>query len=212
MTLRMEVSLTGVTPMIIHNGRTANPMNSYSKAMKNITSKRKKTEEDIEELLSIQWESSLYWSDKIGLHMPTENILAALLKAAKKHKLGPSISGFVFDEAVGFPIIAPHHDNFEEFKKDLSNKFVKAVTIQRSKTISCRCILNNWALSFSCEIDESIIDPSSAKLVVETMSKRIGLGVWTPSHPKPGTFGKFLINRLAFVNTETNEIKEYKLS
>lgn len=207
----MEVSIKGLTPMIIHNGRTANPLNIFSKNLKALTSKRKKTDDDTNEILALQWEASLYWSDTIGLYLPTENILAALLKACKIHKLGPKISGFIFEEPIGFQIITNNHNDFVKLKSDPSNKFVKAVSIQRAKTISCRCILNEWKLSFSCELDGSIITDSEAKTVIGSMSKRVGLGVWTPSHPKPGTFGKFIIERLAFIDTETKEVKEFTL-
>ncbi len=194
--MKLSVSITGITPMLIHNGRTANPLNSYSKALKALTSKRKKTDDDVHAILDLQWEASLYWSDAIGLYMPVENILASLLKACKKHKLGPSISGFVFNEPLGFPIITANHDNFEALKADPENKFVKAVTIQKSKTVTCRCILKEWKLNFNCDIDGSIIEPNEVRTVINTMSNRVGLGVWTPSHPKPGIFGKFQIDSL----------------
>jgi hypothetical protein len=194
--MKLNVMITGITPMLIHNGRTANPLNSFSKALKALTSKRKKTDEDIQEILALQWEASLYWNDKIGLYMPVENILASLLKACKKHKLGPSISGFVFNETLGFPIITANHDNFRALKADPENKFVKAVTIQKSKTITCRCILKEWKLQFNCDLDGSIIDANDVRMIIQTMSNRIGLGVWTPSHPKPGIFGKFQVDTL----------------
>lgn len=198
--MKLNVNITGITPMLIHNGRTANPLNEFSKALKSLTSKRKKTDDDIQAILALQWEASLYWSDKIGLYMPVENILASLLKACKKHKLGPSISGFVFNETLGFPIITDHHTDFEALKSDPENKFVKAVTIQKSKTITCRCILKEWKLSFCCDLDGSIIDPNDVKTIMNTMSNRVGLGVWTPSHPKPGIFGKFNIDSLVITD------------
>jgi len=207
---KATVSIKGITPLLIHNGRTASPLDVYAKRMKELTSKRKKTEEDIKNLLQIQWEGALYWHDERGLHMPTENVLAALLKAAKKHKMGPQISGFVFEEAIGFPIITDNHLSFEDLKKDPNNKFIKPVTIQRSKTLSCRPIFNNWEMVFSFSVDEDVITLSDIKTIIATMSSRIGLGVWTPSHPKPGSFGRFLIKSLIFENSMTGERKGYE--
>lgn len=207
---KCEVSIKGITPLLIHNGRTANPLDEYAKRMKNLTSKRKKTEEDIKELLALQWESGLYWDQKLGLHMPTENILAALHKACKKHKMGPLVPGFVFDEAIGFPIIVPHHTDFEALKADESNRFIKTVTIQRSKTLSCRPMFNDWSIGLEFFVDETLLSLEDVKLILTTMASRIGLGVWTPSHPKPGNFGRFLIKKLEFINMKTGEKKGFK--
>lgn len=207
---KCKMHIIGLTPMIIHNGRTASPLNEYSKRMKEITSKRKKTEEDINELLLIQWEGALYWDEKIGLNMPIENLMAALLKAARKHKMGPMISGFVFDEPIGFPILTEYHNNWEKFKAHQGNKFIKAVTIQRSKTLSCRPMFNKWELKFDFRVDEEVLSIDEAKMILGTMSSRIGLGVWTPSHPKPGNYGRFVIKEMIFENEMTKEVKKYE--
>lgn len=207
---KATVQIRGVTPLLIHNGRTASPLDAYAKKMKAITSKRKKTEEDIRDLLMIQWEASLYWDKEIGLYMPVENILACILKACKKHKMGPQVSGFVFDEAIGFPIMTNNHDNFDALKADEENKFIKTVTVQRAKTLSCRAIFNAWEITFEFSIDEGMITFDEVKTVLQTMSQRVGLGVWTPSHPKPGNFGKFLIKKILFQNEKTGEKKSYE--
>ncbi len=207
---KATVHIKGATPMLIHNGRTASPLDAYAKKMKTITSKRKKTEDDIKNLLEIQWESALYWDDEIGLHMPVENLMAALLKAARKHKMGPQISGFVFGEAIGFPILTKHHNDWDKLHADENNKFIKTVSVQRAKTLSCRPIFNNWELKFDFFIDETVITPDDCKLILATMASRIGLGVWTPSHPKPGNYGRFLIKEMKFTNSETGEEKKYE--
>lgn len=198
--LKCYVEIEGETPLLIHNGRTSNPLDEFSKKMKLITSKKKKTEEDLEKLLDIQWHASLYWNDKIGLYMPVENIQASLYKACKKHKMGNNVSGFVFGEKLGFPILVEGHESMEALEAKKEYRFVKAVTIQRAKTLSCRAMFEKWALNFNFEIDQSIIGEEDVSMILATMSKRIGLGVWTPSHPKPGNFGKFLLKSVEFKN------------
>lgn len=196
----MKIEIVGITPLLLHNGRTANPLDPYSKKMKSLTSKRQKTEDDIQELLLVQWEAGLYWSDKIGLYMPSENLFAAVYKSAKKHKLGVKCGGIAFNAIPGFPINVPNSKDFVKMKEDPNNKFVKTVVVQKSKTISCRPIFENWALKFEMEFDPTIIDANEVKTILVTMSQRVGLGVWTPGSPKPGTHGKFIIKRLEWIN------------
>ena len=196
--LKCVVEIEGETPLLIHNGRTSNPLDDYAKRMKLITSKRKKTEEDLEKLLDIQWNASLYWNDKIGLYMPVENLMAALHKACKKHKMGNNVSGFVFGEKLGFPILVKGHDNLETLAANKEYRFVKTVTIQRAKTLSCRAIFNEWKIRFNFTIDQELLSSDDVFMILTTMANRIGLGVWTPSHQKPGNFGKFRIVDISF--------------
>lgn len=42
----LELILTGVAPLLQHNGQTTDPLNPFSRAMSEISSKRKKTEAD----------------------------------------------------------------------------------------------------------------------------------------------------------------------
>lgn len=207
---KMQVSIQGITPLLLHNGQTANPLNVYAKRMKAVTSKKKKTEEDLEDLLNIQWESGLYWDDNLGLHMPSENLFAAFLKAARKHKLGGECSEVSFCDPIGYPIITENHKNLDKLKADPTNKFIKTVVIKKSKTVACRPIFKSWKLDFDLEFERSAWDANVIKTVLVTWAQRIGLGVWTPGSPKPGTYGKFIIEKINWINGKTGESKEIK--
>ena len=208
---KMEVEIVGVTPLLLHNGRTANPLDIYSKRLKSLTSKRQKTEDDIRELLMVQWEAGLYYNEELGVYMPSENLYAATLKAAKKHKLGSKMGGVSFPEAIGYPLDVANSKDFQALKSDENNKFIKTVTVQKSKTISCRPIFNTWSLKFDLEFETDIIDANDLRTIMITLSQRIGLGVWTPGSPKPGIHGKFLIKKMKWINSKTKEIKELNI-
>jgi len=60
-----EVELSGDS-LIMHNGQTADPLNPFSKAMKEISSKRKKTDTDYEAMANIEYRAGLYLNKKTG--------------------------------------------------------------------------------------------------------------------------------------------------
>lgn len=207
---KVYAKIRGVTPMIIQNGRCANPLDPFAKKMKSLTSKKNKTEDDLHLILETQWEASLYWNEKIGLHMPSENMLAAFYKGAKKHKLGNKTSAIIFSDPIGYPIITEFHDDFEKFRANTQNRFIKPVVVQRAKTISCRPIFNNWSMNFDLEFEREVWDVNEIKTILMTMSNRIGLGVWTPGSPKPGIHGKFIIDSIIYEDSKTGVRKEIK--
>ena len=93
---KMYFKIQGVSPLLLQNGRCANPLDPYAKKMKSLTSKRNKTEDDLQAILETQWEAGLYFDPQLGLYMPSENLYAAFYAAAKKHKLGNKCSGILF--------------------------------------------------------------------------------------------------------------------
>ena len=85
----LKFKITGVAPLLMHNGQTADPLNPHSRAIAEITSKRKKTEADYAEAARREWYAGLYLH---GSHpcIPAEAIEAALVKGAMKEKQGPA--------------------------------------------------------------------------------------------------------------------------
>ena len=201
-----DVEIEGVTPLIIHNCRTGNPLDVYAKKLKALTSKRLKTEEDHEAILKVQWEACLYWNETLKLYIPWENLYAMLLHAAKKHKLGPKMGAVTFTDPIGYSLIVPHHEDLEALRADQDNKFIKLVTIQRSKTLSCRPMFDDWSLKFSFEFESDVVDPNEMKTILITASRRGGLGVWRPSSPKPGPYGTFTVKSLIYKNSKGKKI------
>ncbi len=92
----MEVTIEGVSPLLMHNGQTADPLNKFSKELKAVSSKRKKTDEDYAEMSRIEWHAGLY-VDKHGfIVLPSEALEAAIGDGAKKSKLGKAFKSAVF--------------------------------------------------------------------------------------------------------------------
>ena len=84
-TIRFRI--TGVAPLVMHNGQLANPLNPFAKALSRVSGKRKKTEADYEELARIEFLGGLYVGDD-GPCIPGEVIEGALFRAAKKMRRG----------------------------------------------------------------------------------------------------------------------------
>src|ERR1700748_2033656 len=80
--LQMDVTFTGCTPLVIHNVRLANPLDSYTRAIKAISSKRSKTEDDHAEMMRLEWEGGLYIDSGPGAFLSRCYSAAALRAGA----------------------------------------------------------------------------------------------------------------------------------
>ena len=94
----LKFRLTGVAPLIMHNGRMADPRDQYARAMKEISSKRKKVDADFEEMARLEWMGGLYLSDGAPC-IPDYVLEAALIGrggAARSQKMGKEAAAGMF--------------------------------------------------------------------------------------------------------------------
>lgn len=60
----LSFRIAGVSPLLMHNGRLVNPADEYARKMKEVSSKRKKTDADYEEMGRLEWfgEAMFRWA------------------------------------------------------------------------------------------------------------------------------------------------------
>ena len=66
----ISLQVKGAAPLLMRNGQTSDPLNHFSKAIKDISGKRAKTDADFIALSEIEYRSGLY-IDKNGPYLPS---------------------------------------------------------------------------------------------------------------------------------------------
>lgn len=184
----IETTWTGIRPLVMHNGELANPMNRFSKAIKEVSGKRKKTDSDFEEMARIEFEGGLYWDDEAGVYMPNDCIEACIQGGAKKSKLGKDVQAAVFvqDETVALIYDGPR--DIQGLYKDPRFILQKGVKVSMSKVIRTRPMFpTGWKLKFTLEYDETIINEAALRKAMVDAGSLVGLGDWRPK------FGRFIV-------------------
>jgi hypothetical protein len=178
----LNVRFEGICPLLQHDDKIANPFNPFAKRLKELTSKRKKTEDDLLAIARVDWEASLYYTKKDGYFIKAECFEATLLNAAKSKKLGN-----VFKQAVSIP------DNpafrFKDEKKTPEQLFqmdeykdVRTVKVGTSKTTRCRPVFENWYCDVSIWYEETRLDESELLQVLEYAGRYIGVCDYRPKY------------------------------
>jgi hypothetical protein len=177
--------IKGITPMMMHSERLANPFDSLTREIKAVTGKRKKTEDDLLEIARLEWLGGLYHDDEAGIHVPGYNILACVINGGKLHKLGTAVkrAAIVTDDKVGIQYDGPK----DPAKLFADKRFVdiRSVKVGTSKVARCRPIFKTWALEFNVAYDESAIQKSELDMCVRSAGLMVGLGDYRPR------FGRF---------------------
>ena len=115
---KLLVTLYGTSPLIMHSPKTVNPLHPIAREMKQYTSKRKKTEEDLLRISDLEWEAGVYWDENIGLHIPNECISATLKSGAKFNKNGAAVARYCHIITPLAPLDIGETQNYETLKTD----------------------------------------------------------------------------------------------
>jgi hypothetical protein len=188
-TRTLTYRLSSTSPLLMHNGQLVNPLNKWSKAMKSISSKRKKTDADLEELARLEFLGSLYMTAN-GPAVPASNLTATIVAAAKKHREGDlAKTGVIVDDHAVLEYDGPRVP--EEMWADERFRDSRAVRVGQARIIRTRPVFEAWETTVSLTVDDEIVNPSRVDDWMNTAGRIVGFCELRP------IMGRFTAKRVA---------------
>jgi hypothetical protein len=181
-----RITLEGTGPLLMHNARLSNPLDPASKAIKKVSGKRNKTEDDHAEMAHLEFIGSLYYDKDAGPYIPSDNIWRCLYDAAKKSKRGPKVKEGVLITTEINPLggYGRVRDN-EKLWADENFRHFASAKVGQVRVTRCRPIFRTWKVAADGVLDINVLDFSELEQIAETAGALIGLGDWRPK------FGRF---------------------
>ena len=181
--MEVKVQLEGIAPLILHNGQTSDPSNKFSQAMKQISSKRKKTEADYTELAKLEFFAGLYLNQEKQVVVPSSCLQAVIIAGAKKHKEGPAAKAgvFVLDSEPRLEYGANLSPEQLWEQRD-TYALVARAKIGQSAIMRTRPIFRSWKISFKVFLNEDLVSKASFSDWIATAGVQVGLCDWRPQH------------------------------
>jgi hypothetical protein len=182
----IKIHMQGVSPLLCHNGQTADPRNTYAKAMKAVSSKRKKTDADFDELARLEWLAGIYRSAD-DLVIPDYVIESAMIAGAKKSKRGPQAKcGLFFTEHAllefdGKPD-AINDDTLAGMFESGQFTHTIGVRVGMAKVMRTRPIFRNWSCIAMAQYDPDVLNLRDIEEIAADAGKLVGIGDWRPKH------------------------------
>lgn len=185
----LKVRLTGASPLLLHNGQLADPLNPYAKQMKAVSGKRNKTDDDFQKLADLEYEGSLYVNDDGVVILPGALLEGAITGAAKKQRMGK-----VMQSAVVVPEDAPiQHDGPQDVAglvADSNMRLVAPVKVQTARVMRTRPLFKEWSVETEILFDPEQVNRDDMINIVNVAGDIIGVGDWRPK------FGRFAVEVL----------------
>lgn len=182
---RFRMSCVGTQTLLMHNAQLSNPLNQTAKAMKRVTSKRVKTDEDHEELARLEHAGSLYLDQDMGPYIPGQNFERCLVDAARITKSGKKIERGVFVETNVNPLVYLGPRDADGLWKDENFRHAASVKIGTNRVTRTRPQFREWETAAEGVYDPAIINLAELQEIANTAGSMIGIGDWRPR------FGRF---------------------
>ena len=181
----LKVTLVGLSPMLQHRDTLANPLHPLTKSHKELTGKRKKTDEDHEAIAKSEWTASMYFDEKTGPYVPAMMIESTIMEAAKLQKLGKKFKSsiMVVEDQIPLQYEGPRDRAGLWNNPDFVD--MRSVKVQQARIQRCRPKFNSWKLSFTVAYNASVVDARDIKKALEDAGTLVGMGDFRPR------FGKF---------------------
>ncbi len=190
-------TIEGDSPILMHNGRLADPLDPFAKELKRCTSKKAKSDTDHGYMSKVEWYGGLYHdgiievapnrlcaADDTFVVIPGVNLEAMFIEAGKKAKLGDAFrAGIICDGDFKVEHNGPRNVN-ELFE---SGKFTHrcSARVQNNRVMRTRAIFREWRLTFTVSYLEALLNETQVEEALDTAGAIIGLCDYTPK------FGRF---------------------
>ncbi len=190
---KLHFRLKGIVPMLMHNAQTADPLNRFTKAIKKISSKRKKTDADYEAIAKLEYEAGLYLNNGRPC-VPgyiIEGVIYGRGGAARKERMGKQAQAAIFcDEDLILEYDGPKA--FKEMWADENMRDISMVRIQSSKIIRTRPkIPTGWIVEGELIYNEKLVNEEEVIHWLRMAGEECGLMDW---RPKYGRFKAEILN------------------
>lgn len=193
--MKVRITLTGSSPLLMHNAQMSDPLNEQSKKLKEYSSKKRKTEEDHHMMSRIEFEGGLYFQPDIGPFIPGINVLRSLVEGARINKLGKDVERGLTLTTHECPLVYDGPRTIEGlWGNGPGSPYVSRMSVknQAARVMRTRPVFKDWSLETDFEVDTGIItNLDVVKQIAENAGQLAGLGDYRPSSPHGGTFGRY---------------------
>jgi hypothetical protein len=192
----IEATISGISPLLMHSARLANPLDPITRELKKVTAKRGKTDADLELCAQLEWIGGLYTTESgtvtvnghgvklSGFGVPCitgEAIEATLLAAAKKSKLGKQFSAGVLSDGA-WPVIYDGPKDIATLSDDMRFRDVRRVSVVGRAIMRTRPIFQNWKAKIVLSYLPSIINENQVMEALTTAGQVVGLLDFRPKY------------------------------
>lgn len=190
--MNITIELKGTSPLLMHNPQMVDPECEFNRKIKELTSKRKKTDEDLRQIEMLEWYGGLYTENggtltkpakSADIHsaatvvQPSAKVRKCLINTAKISKAGKMVERALSFAALNVPLIYDGPNNIDALFADSRFHSRLSVGIGNKRVMRVRPKFFPWALSVSgLFVEDAGLNFDELRRIVELAGLVEGIG------------------------------------
>ena len=189
----LMVTIEGIRPLLLHNGRLADPLDEYTKRLKVLAKQRDKSDDDHVAVHRAEFEGGLYFDPKMGPYIPADTLQAVIERGATRRKLGKQFKATVSvempdNDANGFALKYKGPRDLDGLWSDRRFVFTKGVKVGQKRVSRTRPRFpTGWTVTFGVEVMSGGATKAQVQQAIEDAGLYEGMGDWRPR------YGRFVV-------------------
>ena len=181
---QLKVEIEGIVPLMLHNTRLSNPLDAETKKHKEISGKRKKSDEDHEWLAQHEWDMSLYLNtdnEVVILDVMIESVIENGAKSFKRGRQFKSSLWISESARLKNPSTGRYY-KFDAIRNNESHYDTRPVRVGTAKIMRTRPIFNEWGIEFEVFYDDTILNSNEVKDAIKAGGLLNAIGDYRPKY------------------------------
>lgn len=178
--MKVRFDLQGTSPLLMHNPRMVDPEFEINRQIKAITSKRKKTDEDLKQIERLEWYGGLYVSNGAStatVVQPTSKVRKCLINAARISKLGKMLERAISFGDLYIPLAYDGPKDIDALFKEPRFHSRLPVGVGNKRVMRVRPQFFPWALSCTgLFVEDAGLNFEEVERIVELAGVVEGIG------------------------------------
>jgi len=174
--MRIAITLTGTSPLLMHNPQMVDPEFELNRQIKALTSKRKKTDDDLRSIQRLEWFGGLYVQDGV-IVQPTSKVRKCLINTARISKMGKMVERALSFSALHVPLTYDGPDDPQEVFDDPAFHSRLSVGVGNKRVMRVRPKFFPWALTVGgVFVEDAGLNPEDLERMVDMAGVVEGIG------------------------------------
>jgi hypothetical protein len=182
---KFTIACEGLSPLLMHNARLVDPLDTVVKQIRKVSAKRTKTDDDHAEIAHLEWMGGIYFHPDLGPFVPAPNLQKCLVEGARLSKDGKKIERGVLIETMMIPLQYDGPRDLEGMYRERRFVHRAPVKVTTSRIMRTRPVFPRWRVEATGMFDGSVINLDDLTKAAQVAGAMIGLGDGRP------TFGRF---------------------
>lgn len=144
--MKFQLHIKGTTPLLMHNPRMVDPEFELNREIKALTSKRKKTDEDLRQIEQLEWYGGLY-EERGVIVQPTSKVRKCIINTARMQKLGKAVERALSFGTLNVPLEYTGPRDIDAVFADKKFHSRLSVGVGGKRVMRVRPQFHDWALT-----------------------------------------------------------------